>query len=83
MTEQPAAAVVATETMPPAVVSGFTDDTSTAPGLGLADVGSVGGGKELLPDPSHFEWPSGCDLGSYWGTSVFADTDPALFLNLP
>ncbi|XP_066394498.1 dof zinc finger protein MNB1A-like [Miscanthus floridulus] len=87
-TEEPAAAVVAMETKPPAappaaVVSGFTDDTSTAPGLGLADVGSVGGAKELLPDPSHFEWPSGCDLGSYWGTSVFADTDPALFLNLP
>ncbi|XP_002460395.2 dof zinc finger protein MNB1A [Sorghum bicolor] len=71
--EEPAAAVVvATETKPPA-----------APGLGLADAGSGGGGKELLPDPSHFEWPSGCDLGSYWGTSVFADTDPALFLNLP
>ena len=87
-TEQPAAAVVATETMPPAappatVVSGFTDDTSTTPELGLADVGSVGGGKELLPDPSHFEWPSSCDLGSYLGTSVFADTDLALFLNLP
>ncbi|KAJ1290078.1 hypothetical protein BS78_02G215000 [Paspalum vaginatum] len=70
---------------PPAAVGGFTlTDTSAAPpGLGLAD---VGGGKEqqLLPDPSHFEWPSGCDLGSYWATGVFADTDPALsFLNLP
>jgi len=79
----PAATVAATEmpTAPPAAVSGFTD-TSTAPGVGLADVGS-GGGKELPPDPNHFEWPSGCDLGPYWGTGVFADSDPALFLNLP
>ncbi|KAL6656188.1 hypothetical protein ACP70R_007014 [Stipagrostis hirtigluma subsp. patula] len=41
------------------------------------------GGKELA-DASQFEWPSGCDLGpSYWGTGVFPDADPALFLNLP
>ncbi|OEL19231.1 Dof zinc finger protein MNB1A [Dichanthelium oligosanthes] len=82
---EPAATVVAaTEepSAPPAAVGGFTDDTSTAPGNGLADVDS-GGGKELLPDPNHFEWPSSCDLGSYWGTGVFADTDPVLFLNLP
>ncbi|WVZ65296.1 hypothetical protein U9M48_014687 [Paspalum notatum var. saurae] len=78
-TEKPAATVAATEK--PAV-GGFTD-TSVAPGgVGLAEVGS-GGGKELQPDPNHFEWPSGCDLGSYWGTGVFADTDPALFLDLP
>ncbi|KAG2635655.1 dof zinc finger protein MNB1A-like [Panicum virgatum] len=83
--EKPAATVAATEmpTAPPAAVSGFTD-TSTAPGVRLADVGSdADGGKEPLPDPNHFEWPSGCDLGPYWGTGVFADTDPALFLNLP
>ncbi|PAN12943.1 hypothetical protein PAHAL_2G302600 [Panicum hallii] len=79
----PASTVAATEkpTAPPAAVSGFTD-TSTAPEVGLADVGS-GVGKELPPDPNHFEWPSGCDLGSYWSTGAFADTDPALFLNLP
>ncbi|CAL5081918.1 unnamed protein product [Urochloa decumbens] len=82
---EPAATAAATEmpAAPPAAVGAFTD-ASTA--LGLADdVGSGGGnGKELLPDPSHFEWPSGCDLGSYWGTAgVFADTDPALFLNMP
>ncbi|KAF8781069.1 hypothetical protein HU200_001042 [Digitaria exilis] len=80
-----AATVVATEkptVLPPAAVGGgFKDTPTTAPGL--ADVGS-GGGKELPePDPNHFEWPSGCELGSYWGTGVFADTDPALFLNLP
>ncbi|RLN32864.1 dof zinc finger protein MNB1A-like [Panicum miliaceum] len=78
---EPAATVAATEmpTAPSAAVGGFTD-TSTASGVGLADVAS---GKELPPDSNHFEWPSGCDLGSYWGTGVFADTDPALFLNLP
>jgi hypothetical protein len=76
-----AAAVVSTE-KPPAAVGGFTDTSTTVPEIGLADVCS-GGVKELVPDPGHFEWPSGCDLGSYWGTSVFADTDPALFLNLP
>ncbi|XP_062198450.1 dof zinc finger protein MNB1A-like [Phragmites australis] len=63
----------------PAADGGFTD-SSVALGLGLTDVG--GGGKEL-PDPSQFEWPSVCDLGSYWATGVFADADPALFLNLP
>ncbi|XP_006661345.2 dof zinc finger protein MNB1A-like [Oryza brachyantha] len=57
---------------------GFTDP-SVALGLGLAD---AGGGKELL-DSSPFEWPSGCDLGPYWPTGVFADTDPSLFLNMP
>uniref|UniRef100_A0A0E0ET52 Dof zinc finger protein n=1 Tax=Oryza meridionalis TaxID=40149 RepID=A0A0E0ET52_9ORYZ len=60
----------------PAEGGGFTDP-SVALGLGVAD-----GGKELL-DTSSFEWPSGCDLGPYWPTGVFADTDPSLFLNLP
>ncbi|CAL5063887.1 unnamed protein product [Urochloa decumbens] len=98
-TEKPAATVVAAAvekltapettvatvgvTEKPAAVGGFTD-TCTAPGLGLAEVGSGAcNGQELLPDPNHFEWPSGCDLGSYWGTGVFADTDPAMFLNMP
>ncbi|CAN6196315.1 unnamed protein product [Urochloa humidicola] len=84
---EPAATVVAATERPtaaPAAVGCFTDDTSTAPVIGLADVGGGGGnGKELAPDPNQFEWPSGCELGSYWGTGVFADTDPALFLNLP
>ncbi|CAN6167340.1 unnamed protein product [Urochloa humidicola] len=84
---EPAATVVAaTEkpTAPEPAVGGCTD-TSTAPVIGgHADAGSGRGNvKELLPDPNHFDWPSGCDLGSYWGTGVFADTDPALFLNLP
>ncbi|KAF8694764.1 hypothetical protein HU200_037852 [Digitaria exilis] len=85
-TEKPAVPeAVATEkatVLPPAdAVGGFTDTSTTAPVL--SDVGS-GGGKELpAPDPNHFEWPSGCELGPYWGTGVFADTDPALFLNLP
>jgi hypothetical protein len=60
---------------------GFTDHPSVALGLGTADAG----GKEE-PDLSPFEWPSGCDLGSYWASApgVFADTaDPVLFLNLP
>ena len=55
----------------------FDDHPSVALGLGVAD---DAGGKELA-DPSPFEWPSGCDLGSYWVASVFADTDPALFLS--
>ncbi|XP_062193322.1 dof zinc finger protein MNB1A-like [Phragmites australis] len=76
-----AAATVAAEdpAAPPAAGGGFTD-TPVALGLGLTDVGC--GGKEL-PDPGQFEWPSGCDLGPYWGTGVFADADPAQFLNLP
>ncbi|XBH92705.1 hypothetical protein VPH35_083781 [Triticum aestivum] len=57
----------------------FTDHPSVALGLGVAD---EAGGKELA-DPSPFEWPSGCDLGSYWVAGVFADTDPALFLSPP
>ncbi|VAI33399.1 unnamed protein product [Triticum turgidum subsp. durum] len=57
----------------------FTDHPSVALGLGVAD---DAGGKELA-DPSPFEWPSGCDLGSYWVAGVFADTDPALFLSPP
>uniref|UniRef100_A0A0E0M2F5 Dof-type domain-containing protein n=1 Tax=Oryza punctata TaxID=4537 RepID=A0A0E0M2F5_ORYPU len=61
----------------PAEGGGFTDQ-SVALGLGLAD----GGVKELM-DTSPFEWPSSCDLGPYWPTGVFADTDPSLFLNLP
>nr|ACG46838.1 dof zinc finger protein MNB1A [Zea mays] len=77
-----AAAAVATEKPPaaPPVSVGAFADTSPAP-----DAGS-GGVRELLPHPSRFEWPSGCNLGPPywgWGTSVFADTDPALFLNLP
>ncbi|KAF0913812.1 hypothetical protein E2562_024898 [Oryza meyeriana var. granulata] len=61
----------------PAEGGGFTDP-SVALGLGLTEPG----GKELL-DTSPFEWPSGCDLGPYWPTGVFADTDPSLFLNMP
>jgi hypothetical protein len=84
---EPTATIVATDeklTAPRAVVGCFTSDTSAASGLGLGLAGvGCGGGKELPPDPNHFEWPSGCDLGSYWGTGVFSDTDPALFLNLP
>jgi hypothetical protein len=60
---------------------GFSDHPSVAVGLGTADAG----GKEE-PDLSPFEWPSGCDLGSYWASApgVFADTaDSVLFLNLP
>ncbi|KAM3275985.1 hypothetical protein ACQJBY_044389 [Aegilops geniculata] len=57
----------------------FTDHPSVALGLGVTD---DEGGKELA-DPSPFEWPSGCDLGSYWVAGVFADTDPALFLSPP
>jgi hypothetical protein len=57
---------------------GFTDHTSFTPGVGVADAG----GKEA-PDLSPFEWPSGCDLGSYWAPGVYADTDPVMFLNLP
>jgi hypothetical protein len=82
---EPRATTAATDeklTAPRAVVGCFTPDTSAAPGLGLAEVG-CGGGRELPPDPNHFEWPSGCDLGSYWSTGVFSDTDPALFLDLP
>ncbi|KAL6844678.1 hypothetical protein ACP4OV_025337 [Aristida adscensionis] len=55
---------------------GFTDTS--------ASVGRTDDGGKQLADASQFEWPSGCDLGSsYWGTGVFADADPALFLNLP
>jgi hypothetical protein len=70
-----AAATVATE-------DGFQSTTPVvALGLGVTDV--RGGGKEL-PDPGQFEWPSSCgDLGSFWGAGVFADTDPAPFLDLP
>ncbi|KAM0900420.1 hypothetical protein ACQ4PT_020671 [Festuca glaucescens] len=59
---------------------GLTDHPSVALGLGAED----GSGKEA-PDLSPFEWPSGCDLGSYWAPGVFADTDTdtVLFLNLP
>ncbi|KAI4989935.1 hypothetical protein ZWY2020_038298 [Hordeum vulgare] len=44
----------------------FTDHPSVALGLGVPD---DAGGKELA-DPSPFEWPSGCDLGSYCGWRV-------------
>ncbi|KAG8057116.1 hypothetical protein GUJ93_ZPchr0002g25087 [Zizania palustris] len=67
-----------TTTMLPQPADGGFTDPSVALGLGLADAGV----KELL-DSSPFEWLSGCDLGPYWATGMFADTDPALFLNLP
>uniref|UniRef100_A0A0D9XET8 Dof zinc finger protein n=1 Tax=Leersia perrieri TaxID=77586 RepID=A0A0D9XET8_9ORYZ len=63
-------------------VAAPTSQEDSATVAGLAD----GGGKEVVVDASPFEWPSGCDLGpyTYWPTGgVFADTDPALFLNLP
>ncbi|KAK1631661.1 hypothetical protein QYE76_005976 [Lolium multiflorum] len=63
---------------PPAVDDACFAEPSVALGLGAADAG----GKEA-PDLSPFEWPSGCDLGSYWAPGVFADTDPVMFLNLP
>ncbi|KAL5201032.1 hypothetical protein ABZP36_035386 [Zizania latifolia] len=72
-----AAEDLTTTTAPQPADGGFTDP-SVALGLGLADAG----GKELL-DSSPFEWLSGCDLGPYWASGMFADTDPALFLNLP
>ncbi|KAL5205223.1 hypothetical protein ABZP36_033432 [Zizania latifolia] len=79
-TGQEASTKEAAEDLPaaPQPAGGVLTDPSVALGLGLADAG----GKELL-DSSPFEWPSGCDLGPYWPTGMFADTDPALFLNLP
>ncbi|KAM0866115.1 hypothetical protein ACQ4PT_042832 [Festuca glaucescens] len=63
---------------PPTVDYGGFAEPSMALGLGAADAGG-----DEAPDLSPFEWPSGCDLGSYWAPGVFADTDPVLFLNLP
>uniref|UniRef100_A0ACD5XVA5 Uncharacterized protein n=1 Tax=Avena sativa TaxID=4498 RepID=A0ACD5XVA5_AVESA len=63
---------------PPSVDDGGFSDPSVAVGLGVA-----GANVTESSDTSPFEWPSGCDLGSYWAPGVFADTDPALFLNLP
>ena len=61
---------------PAAVDDGGLAGQSVALGLGVAE-------KEGPCDTSPFEWPSGCDLGSYWAPGVFADTDPVLFLDLP
>uniref|UniRef100_A0ACD5XMF3 Uncharacterized protein n=1 Tax=Avena sativa TaxID=4498 RepID=A0ACD5XMF3_AVESA len=75
-----------------ATANGATDDpdaTSAAVDGGVADpsvalgIGMAGADVTEPSDTSPFEWPSGCDLGSYWAPGVFADTDPVLFLNLP
>uniref|UniRef100_A0ACD5YEP9 Uncharacterized protein n=1 Tax=Avena sativa TaxID=4498 RepID=A0ACD5YEP9_AVESA len=63
---------------PPTAVEGGLADPSVALGIGMA-----GADVTETSDTSPFEWPSGCDLGSYWAPGVFADTDPVLFLNLP
>jgi hypothetical protein len=69
-----AAATVDTE-------DGFKSTTSVALRLGVTD--DVRGDGKELPDLGQFNWPSSCDdLGSFWGADVFADTDPAPFLNL-
>jgi hypothetical protein len=82
LTEAVATVAAEDHAAPPAAEDGFKSNTTLALGLGVTDVGD-GGGREL-PDPGQFEWPSSCgDLGSFWGAGVLADTDPALFLNLP
>uniref|UniRef100_A0A0E0B4B9 Dof zinc finger protein n=1 Tax=Oryza glumipatula TaxID=40148 RepID=A0A0E0B4B9_9ORYZ len=76
----PTAPEATTKKAPEDLTAAAATQPAVALGLGVADGG--GGGKEHL-DTSPFEWPSGCDLGPYWPTGVFADTDPSLFLNLP
>ncbi|KAM0861183.1 hypothetical protein ACQ4PT_046046 [Festuca glaucescens] len=79
----PAAATAAEE-------DSFTDllhhgdaDAAAALDLGFSDYLSVGG--KALGDGYSFEWPPTFDLGSAcWGGAGFgADTDPAVFMNLP
>ncbi|CAM0951839.1 unnamed protein product [Alopecurus aequalis] len=85
--EDPATAVDAARTE--ATTSGAMDDAGAPPAAnngGFADPSMALGlsvAEKEPSDTSPFEWPSGCDLGSYWASSVFADTDPGLFLNLP
>ncbi|KAK1607291.1 hypothetical protein QYE76_030964 [Lolium multiflorum] len=82
----PAAAAAADE-------DSFTDllhhgdaDAAAALDLGFSDYLS-GGGKALGDDAYSFEWPPAFDLGSAcWGGGAAgfgADTDPAVFMNLP
>uniref|UniRef100_A0A0A9B222 Dof zinc finger protein n=1 Tax=Arundo donax TaxID=35708 RepID=A0A0A9B222_ARUDO len=56
------------------------DAAAVALGLGLSDFPS---GKVGLVEQDSFEWPATFDLGACWGSAGFADSDPALFLNLP
>jgi hypothetical protein len=82
--DDPAIAVDPATTETATTEDDVTADDHAAPWAadgGLTDHPSAAdaGEKEVSP----FEWPSGCDLGSYWAPGVFADTDPVLFLNLP
>ncbi|XP_047046498.1 dof zinc finger protein MNB1A-like [Lolium rigidum] len=55
-------------------------DAAAALDLGFSDYLSVGG--KALGDAYSFEWPAPFDLGgACWGGA--ADTDPAVFMNLP
>ncbi|TVU05415.1 hypothetical protein EJB05_48576, partial [Eragrostis curvula] len=56
-------------------------DDAVALGLGLSDLPSGKSAAAFL-EPDSFEWPASLDLGAYWG-GAFADSDPAIFLNLP
>ncbi|KAM0868659.1 hypothetical protein ACQ4PT_041175 [Festuca glaucescens] len=56
-----------------ATADGPMDDPGAPPAVDYGGFADAGG--EEAPDLSPFEWPSGCDLGSYWA--------PGVFLNLP